>query len=95
MNNFTNLIQQVINEEEDTKDIKVSHPGVLDIPDGKNFWEMPLSHFIGLGKSKGKAEIMKALCNLERWNKEKNPEESKKARIIIDKLKDNDEWENL
>jgi len=81
--------------EADTEDIKVKHPGVLDVPDGKNFYDLPLSHYIDLAKSKGKPEIMKALLNLERWNSKKDPSLSGKARAIIDKLKSNSEWNNM
>lgn len=82
-------------KEADTKDIKVTHPGVLEVPEGKSFSSLPLSHFIGLAKNKGKGEIMKALLNLERWNKSKDPGTSKAARGIIDKLEASDEWKNI
>jgi len=82
-------------KEADTKDIKVTHPGVLDVPEGKSFSSLPLSHFIDIAKSKGKGEVMKALLNLERWNKEKDPSVSKAARGIIDKLESSNEWKNI
>lgn len=76
-------------------DIEVKNPGILGVPDGKNFWDLPVSHFIDLAKSKGKGAIMKALLNLERWNKNDDPDISKKARAIIDKLTGNTEWEKI
>ncbi len=81
--------------EVDTKNIKVKNPGVLDIPEDKNFWDMPLNHFIDLAKTKGKKEVMAALLNLERWNKTKEPSISKKAREIINSLKKNKNWINI
>lgn len=81
--------------EVDTTQIKVKHPGILEIPEGKHFWEMPLKHYINLAKKKGKAAIMRALLNLERWNKRKNPAISKKARAIINALEKNKAWQEL
>lgn len=81
--------------EADTKDIEVKNPGILEIPEDKNFWEMPLSHFISLGKKKGKSAVMKALNNLERWFSNSKPELSSHARDIIDGLLDNSEWVEL
>lgn len=82
----------IIIEAESTKDIEVKHPGILEIPEGKNFDDMPLSHYINLGKKKGKKDIMAGLLNIERWNKNDDPDISKKARKIIDSLTDNKEW---
>lgn len=76
----------------DVRTIKAKNPGLLQIPEGKKFYEMPLSHYIGLAKSKGRAAIMRGLLNLERWNKQQNPGISEKARGIINKLKENSEW---
>jgi len=78
----------------DTSSIKVKHTGILEIPEDKDFDKMPLSHYLALEKSKGKPAIMKALLNLERWNKKKNPEISSKARKIIDALMKKHEKEN-
>jgi len=82
-------------EATDTTKIKVKNPGVLNIPEGKNFWDMPLSHFINLAKTKGKKEISAAINNLVRWNKNDNPSISKKASAIMNKLKNNKEWQNI
>lgn len=76
----------------DTRTIKAKNPGLLQIPEGKKFYEMPLSHYVSLAKSKGRAAVMRGLLNLERWNKQQNPGISEKARGIINKLKENSEW---
>ena len=81
--------------EASTKDIKVKHPEILEIPDNKKFYTMPISHYVKLSKEKGKKPVMTALLNLERWNKNDNPELSKKARDLIDRLKRNKEYSEL
>jgi len=81
--------------EQDTEKIKVEHPGILEIPKTKKFWDMPLRHYLSLGNKKGKGAVMKALLNLERWNKKEEPKVSKAARNIIDHLKINKEWEDI
>ena len=43
---------------------KVTHPGVLEVPEGKNVTEMPASYFVGLAKKKGRGVVVKALMNL-------------------------------
>jgi len=87
------LLEECLLEQTDT--IKVEHPGILGIPPDKYFWQLPLKHYISLAKKKGKSAIMKALLNLERWNKNRNPRISKEARAIIDKLKRDSEWKNI
>jgi hypothetical protein len=52
---------------------QVKNPGILEVPEGKTVSEMPASYFIGLAKKKGRGAIVKALMNLYRWNKNKNP----------------------
>jgi len=73
-----------------TKDIKAKNPGILNVPEGKSVQSLPKSHFEGLMKSKGRAPIMRALLNLERWNKKDNAKLSKWARKMIDSLKEED-----
>lgn len=80
---------------EATTDIKVKHPDILEIPEDKNFYDMPLSHYISLAKRIGKSAVMKALLNQERWNKNDDPDISKKARKIIDSLMSNSEWKDI
>jgi|WetSurMetagenome_2_1015567.scaffolds.fasta_scaffold14850_2 hypothetical protein len=78
--------------EKDTSDIKVENEGILEIPEGKSFDDMPLKHFISLAKKIGKGPVSKAINNLARWNESKNPSLAKKAREVMDSLKDNKEW---
>ncbi len=68
--------------QEDEFKIKIKHPGVLEVPEGKNFWELPLSHYKELVKQDGYDEISKALTNLEVWNRKKDPQIADKAKAI-------------
>lgn len=74
-----------INEEE-TPNIEVKHKGILEVPEGKNVDDMPLSHFVNLANKKGLSKITKALNNLQVWNKNSNKKLSKWADDMIDKL---------
>lgn len=74
-----------INEKE-TPNIEVKHEGVLEVPEGKNVDDLPLSHFVNLANKKGLSKITKALNNLQVWNKNDDPELSKWAGNMIDKL---------
>lgn len=67
--------------------IKVKHEGILEIPEDKKFWQMSLKHYKNLVEKKGYQKIIRALTNLEVWNKNDNPEISQKASNIADKLK--------
>jgi hypothetical protein len=77
----------------DVTEIKAKNPGILEVPEDKDFYQMPLNHYINLAKRKGAAAIMRALLNLERWNKNRAPKVSKQARDIINKLKGNSQWQ--
>lgn len=90
-----NNISTLLSASSSTKNIKVKNPGILEIPEGKHFWQMPLKHYIDLAKKKGRAAVMRALLNLFRWNKNKNPDISKKAKDIIDRLKNSPQWQAL
>jgi hypothetical protein len=70
--------------------VEVEHEGILDIPEGKSFNDMPISHFKNLMGKKGRAPVMRALLNLERWNKDRAGYEhiAKHARKVIDALKE-------
>ena len=70
----------------DTK-IKTKNPGILEVPEDKKFWQLPLSHYEKLVDKKGYTKIIRALTNLEVWNKNDDPKISKKASDIADKLK--------
>lgn len=72
-------------DEEDTE-IEVKNPGILEVPEGKKVNELPQSHFEKLAKKKGLGKITKALNNLQVWNKNDDPELSKWAGNMIDKL---------
>lgn len=71
--------------EKDTE-IEVKNPGILEVPEGKKVNELPQSHFEKLAKKKGLGKITKALNNLQVWNKNDDPELSKWAGNMIDKL---------
>lgn len=73
-------------EQPAPKDIKVKHPGILGLkPD--EFMKKKSAYFVSLAKKKGAGPIQKALLNLERWNKNDDPEISKRARVHIDAIK--------
>jgi len=83
----------ILFEEEFSKDIEVEHPGILEIPKGK-FLKTPVSHFENMIKKKGYGEVVKALMNLERWNKGKGEEKekiAKRARSVYNKIKQEEE----
>lgn len=67
-------------------EIEVKHAGILEVPEGKNVDDLPVSHFVNLAKKKGLSKITKALNNLQVWNKKKNPSLSKWAGDMIDKV---------
>lgn len=85
MCNFKQLNEQLKQFLE--TEIQVKHEGILEIPEDKKFWQMPLKHYKNLVQKKGYAKIIRALTNLEVWNKNDNPDISKKASNIADKLK--------
>ena len=65
--------RKTLKEDEPQVKIPVKHPGVLDVPEGKNIEDLPYEHFAALAKKKGFGEISKALNNLHVWNKDKHP----------------------
>lgn len=66
--------------------IPVKHPGVLEVPEGKDVEDLPESHFETLIKKKGWGEISRALTNLHVWNKDKNPSLASWANRMQEKL---------
>ena len=68
-------------------DIDVKSPGLLEVPQGKEVNQLPQSHFQALINKKGYDKVIRGLTNLEVWNKNKNPELSKWASNMADKLK--------
>lgn len=49
--------------------IEAENPGILEVPEGKSVQDLPVSHFKKLIDKKGRASIIRALTNLEVWNK--------------------------
>jgi len=82
-------------KEQDTRSIKVEHPGILEVPAGKKFWQLPLKHYINLAKKKGRAAIARAINNLRRWNKNRAPDIAKKAEELMNRLKANPQWQAI
>lgn len=80
------------------KDIKVKHPGILKVPENfmkeKNVGEI-VTRMITRAKDAGKGPIMRALNNLVRWNKNKEPSFSKKMKSVVENLKKNKKWEAI
>ena len=85
LNESVNITKRNINEKE-TPNIEVKNKGVLEVPEGKNVDDLPLSHFVKLANKKGLSKITKALNNLQVWNKNDDPKLSKWAGNMIDKL---------
>ena len=69
------------------KKFKITHEKVLQLPKGKTFIKTPVSHFVALAKKKGRVLIVRALVNLERWNKTTNPAIAGHARSAINAIK--------
>lgn len=65
---------------------KVTHPGLLEVPDGKDIQSLPLKHFVRLAKKKGYGAIVRGLQNLVRWNKNSNPKLSSWAKEMYQQL---------
>jgi len=66
--------------------IQVVNRGILAIPQGRNWWEMPVSHFEKRIEEKGYMAIIRALNNLQVWLRNSDPEKSKKAKALIGQL---------
>lgn len=49
--------------------IEAENPGILEVPEGKGVQDLPVSHFKKLIDKKGRTSIIRALTNLEVWNK--------------------------
>jgi len=81
------MLLSMISEQKRKPRIEIKHPEILDIPEGKKFWQMPLKHFIALAKKNGYAPVARALTNIEVWNRKKHPEIAAKAKNIRERLK--------
>jgi len=66
--------------------IKVKHPGILEIPEGKKFSTTPIRHFIELAKKKGRGAINRSVTNLKVWNKNKRTPEANAIREHANKI---------
>lgn len=66
--------------------IPVKHPGVLEVPEGKDVEDLGEDHFKSLIKKKGWEEISKALINLKVWNKDRDTKLSSWADNMQEKL---------
>lgn len=65
---------------------EVKNEGILEVPEGKNVEDLPMSHFEKLVKKNSLGKVNKALNNLQVWNKNKDKKLSKWAGNMIDKL---------
>lgn len=65
--------------------VKVKHPGILGVPEGKKVWSLKKSDIISLCKKKSKAAISKAVQNLIRWNRNKRSPGANKTRAWANK----------
>lgn len=52
--------------------IKAKNEGILEVPEGKNVDDLPISHFKKLIDKNGREPVIRALTNLEVWNKNEN-----------------------
>lgn len=86
MDNIRSLIESKSRLNEQDVEIEVKHEGILEVPEGKNVDDLPISHFEKLAKKKGLGKITKALNNLQVWNKNDDHKLSKWAGDMIDKL---------
>lgn len=84
---YLNFLKEMIylNEQPKVK-IPVKHPGILEVPEGKDVENLPLDHFKKLVDKKDWETISKALINLKVWNREKNPKLSTWADKTQEKL---------
>lgn len=73
--------------EEDKIEIKVKHEDLLEVPRNRKFWNLSLNHYKKLINKKGYNRVIRALNNVEIWNRKENPAMSKRASEIMIKLK--------
>jgi len=66
--------------------IPVKHPGFLEVPEGKDVQDLPMSHFQKLIKKHSWPAVSKALINLKVWNQKRNPKLAKWADDMQEKL---------
>ena len=62
--------------------IEAENSGILEVPEGKSVQDLPVSHFKKLIDKKGRTSIIRALTNLEVWNKNDNKKLSNWAKSM-------------
>lgn len=87
INRISRLIESLKESTKEDVKIKVKHSDLLEIPEGRKFWNMPFKHYTSLVERKGYSKVIRALNNISVWNKNDNPEISTKAENLMDKLK--------
>ena len=61
-------------------------PRVLEVPQGKDFWDLPYSHYRDLAKKKGYQSVVSALIGLSGQQRYTDKPVQKKAEKILVKL---------
>ena len=84
---ITELLDSLKLDEKTKVKIKVKHSDLLEIPEDKNFWQVPFKHYTDLVDKKGYAKVIRALNNIKVWDKNEEPQIAKKADALMDKLK--------
>jgi len=79
-------------KEVDRPTVRAKVPSILQLPKGKSVSGLSVAHFVDLAKRKGAKAIMKALKNLEQWNKLRAPKTAKATRKIISRLERSTAW---
>lgn len=71
----------IINESKlkESADIKAENPGILEVPKDKRVYDLPVSHFKRLIDKIGREKVIRAITNLQIWNKNDDPEISQWA----------------
>lgn len=80
--------------EEDTTNIKVKNPGITELPEGAwNEWTIGklVDHLYRVAGKDKRQEIARAVNNIARFNENRDPELSDKAKSVMSKL--HDKWE--
>jgi hypothetical protein len=65
----------------------------LNLPPGKNFWEVPIAFYVNLAKKRSKASVLNSLTNIERAHK--NTLQGRRARVLINNLRQSVLWKAL
>ena len=88
LNYFLNELEFYITEKDEKKlKIKVVNKGLLEIPQGEKFYNLPLSHYIEIAKKKGYQSVSRALTLLMVFNRKKSKSTSDKALELLNQLR--------